>query len=55
MRQVLDVLRLGEAVSEPKLDDYGDWRIKLRRFVAGRRVQVVVAVQATRLVVVTAI
>lgn len=55
MRQVLDVLRFGEAIAGPTLDKYGDWRIKLRRFVAGRRVQVVVAVQAARLVVITTI
>lgn len=55
MRQVLETLRQGEAVSEPTKDRYGDWRLKLRRFVAGRRVQVVVAVKPDHLVVVTAI
>lgn len=44
MRQVLEVLRKGTTSSVPKLDKYGDWRITLRRLVAGRRVQVVVAV-----------
>ena len=44
MRQVMEVLKEGTAVSVPKLDPYGDWRIKLRMKVAGRRVRVVVAV-----------
>lgn len=55
MRQALEVLRIGRAISGPEMDDYGDWRIKLSRKVAGRRVQVVVAVKATHLVVVTVI
>lgn len=55
MRQVIEACRLGECVSGPTLDDYGDWRIKLRRVVAGRRVQVVVAVKEDHFVVVTAI
>ena len=46
MRSVLEVLRTGRAVGAPELDEYGDWRIKLRRRVAGRRVHVVVAVCA---------
>src|SRR4051794_20056634 len=36
MRQVLDVLRNGEAASRPLLDQYGDWRIKVRKVSAGR-------------------
>ena len=55
MRQVLEVLRHGTGTSGPTKDDYGDWRIKSRRRVAGRRVQVVVAVKEDHLVVVTAI
>lgn len=55
MRQVLEVLRHGECVSRPKLDEYGDWRIKLKRVVAGRRVQVVVAVKRHSIAVVTTI
>lgn len=42
MRQVLE--RNGEAIDGPRSDRYGDWRIKLARKVAGRRVQVVVAI-----------
>lgn len=55
MRQVLEVLKHGNVVDGPKLDPYGDWRLKLQRKVAGRRVQVVVAVGATLLSAVTVI
>jgi hypothetical protein len=55
MRQVLEVLRKGEGVSGPKKDQYGDWRIKLMKVVARRRVQVVVAVREERIFAVTVI
>ena len=55
MRQVLETLRRGAAVSSPDRDKYGDWRVKLKRRVAGRRVQVVVACKEDHVVVVTAI
>lgn len=55
MRQVLEVLRKGNAASSPVEDQYGDWRIKLKRLVAGRRVQVVVAIKVECLLIVTAI
>ena len=55
MRQVLEVLRKGIGVDGPTLDEYGDFRIKLRRKVAGRRIQVVVAVKETHFVAVTVI
>jgi hypothetical protein len=55
MRQVLDVLRNGEAIHGPTKDVWGDWRIKMRRMSAGRRVQVVVAVRPTELVAITVI
>ena len=55
MRQVLEVLREGIGVDGPTLDEYGDFRIKLRRKVAGRRIQVVVAVKETHFVAVTVI
>ena len=55
MRQFIETVRKGSAVGNPKLDQWGDWRIKLRRQVAGRRVQVVVAVKADHFVIVTAI
>ena len=46
MRSVLEVLRHGRVVGRPEEDEYGDWRMKMRRKVAGRRVYVVVAVCA---------
>lgn len=55
MRQVLDVVRNGEVVSGPTLDKYGDWRLKLKRLTAGRRVQVVVAITPKHFSVVTVI
>jgi len=55
MRQVLDTLRHGRVVSGPTKDEWGDWRVKLRRKVAGRRVQIVVVVKERHLDVVTAI
>src|SRR5579884_250259 len=45
MRDILETVRKGEGSSGPTLDQYGDWRIRMRRFVAGHRVQVVVAVR----------
>jgi hypothetical protein len=55
MRQVLEVLRSGLAIGEPRQDEWGDTRIKLQRLVAGRRVQVVVAIKEGWLDLVTAI
>jgi hypothetical protein len=55
MRQMLEVIAEGEAIDGPRLDQYGDWRIKLARKVAGRRVQVVVAVAETYFTPVTVI
>ena len=54
MRQVLETVTNGCPVGNPTLDQWGDWRIKLRRKVAGRRVQVVVAVKGDHFVAVTA-
>lgn len=54
MRHVRECLRDGEPADEPKRDKYGDWRLKLRRVVAGRKVQVVAAVKISgRVVAVT--
>ncbi len=55
MRQVLDVIKNGEPVGGPKLDQWGDWRIKLYRKTAGRKVQVVVAVKENHFDLVTVI
>lgn len=55
IRQIFDVLRFGKGIDGPTLDRFGDWRIKLSRYSAGRKVQVVVAVKKKRLEVITVI
>lgn len=55
MRQALDVLAQGEAAEIPCLDDYGDWRIRLKKVSAGRPVSLVVALHDNRVVAVTII
>ncbi len=54
-RQIFDVLRSGKGIDGPKLDQFGDWRIKLSRFTAGRTVQVVVVIKKDYLIVITVI
>lgn len=54
MRSVLEVLRKGRASGRPNLDEYGDWTITMVRKVAGRRVEVVVAVHADHIDCITA-
>ena len=53
IRLVLEVLRSGRAVGRPELDEFGDWRIRMRRKVAGQRVTVVVAVCADHIECIT--
>ena len=55
MRQVLEALRYGNVIDGPTKDQWGDWRVKLQRKVAGRQVQIVVAVKERHLDVVTVI
>lgn len=55
IRQIFDVIRNGKGCDGPTPDKYGDWRIKLKRFSAGRIVQVVVVVKAHHLEIVTVI
>jgi hypothetical protein len=55
MRQVMETLRQGSVIDGPTKDEWGDWRVKLQRRVAGRRVQIVVAVKERHLCVVTVI
>ena len=45
-RLVQVVLRQGRPVGGTELDEYGDWRIQMRRKVAGRWMHVIVAVCA---------
>jgi hypothetical protein len=53
MREILEVLSKGEGVKGPDLGEFGDYRIKLRRYVCGKRTQVVVAVRERDLSVIT--
>ena len=55
IRQIFDVLTHGKGVDGPTMDKYGDWRIKLKRFSAGRSVQVVAVVKDNYLEIVTVI
>ena len=53
MREILETLKKGEGVKGPDLDKFGDYRIKLRRCVCGKRTQVVVAIREEDLSVIT--
>lgn len=44
MRQVLETLKCGVINQGPALDDYNEWRCRVKRRVAGRLVRVVVAI-----------
>ena len=55
MREVIEALQTGEGVKGPDVDKYGDLRIKLRRYVGGKRIQVVVAVRDKDFSVITVI
>jgi hypothetical protein len=55
MRHILETIRTGSIIDGPSKDKWGDWRAKVARLVAGRRVQVVLAYKGDHLVVVTAI
>ncbi len=57
MRQTLDTLRNGTIIKGPTLDEYGEWRVTLRKRSAGRvtRVAVAIANGGNRLTVVTII
>lgn len=54
-KQIFDVLQYGKGIDGPTLDLKGDWRIKMRKYSAGRTVQVVVAVRENQLEVITVI
>lgn len=53
MRDILETIAKGEAIKGPDLDQYGDYRLKLRRCVCGKRTQVVVAVREKDFSVIT--
>ena len=46
MRQVLTAAREGQLTQDPWLDEYGDWRCKLRKRVAGKLIRVAVALES---------
>lgn len=54
MRSILEALRHGRGIGVPSLDEYGDWRIRMVRRVAGRSVAVTLAVCADHVVCITA-
>lgn len=55
MRQVLSTVQKGEITDGPNKDVHGDFRIKMRRYVAGRKVQVILALNVGKCTVVTVI
>ena len=55
MRQVLSTLQKGKIIDGPASDEFGDFRVKLKRYVAGRTIQVVVALNIGKCTVVTVI
>jgi Domain of unknown function (DUF4258) len=53
MRQVMTTVREGSINQGPTMDEYGEWRCRLRKRTAGRLVRVVVAIQPGGLLFVT--
>ena len=49
MRQVLETMKKGSVNQGPELDEYGEWRCRIHRRVAGRLVRVIVAIHEMRL------
>ena len=45
MRQVIETLKGGTINQGPARDEYGEWKCRIKRRVAGRLVRVVVAIQ----------
>lgn len=44
MRQVLETIKEGVVNQGPTMDEYGEWRCRVKRRVAGRSVRVAVAI-----------
>lgn len=55
MRQVLSALQKGEITDGPKRDSHNDFRVKMKRYVASREIQMVVALNVRKCTVVTVI
>jgi hypothetical protein len=53
MKQVLVTAEEGTINQGPTLDEYNEWRCRLKKRVAGRLVRVVVAIQAGGLLLIT--
>lgn len=53
-RSAFEVLRTGKCTHPPYKDQYGDWRVVMRRKVAGRRIFIEVAVRADCLICIAA-
>ncbi len=51
MRQVIETLKGGSINEGPEKDEYGDWRCRVKRRVAGRLVRVVVAINGESLLI----
>lgn len=48
MRQVMETIKEGVVNQGPTRDEYGEWRCRVKRRVAGRLVRVVVAISGQR-------
>ena len=46
MRQVLETIKEGVVNQGPRLDEYSEWRCRIKRRVAGQLVRVVVAISS---------
>lgn len=53
LEEILNVLRKGEIVEGPYLDEKGCWRCRVERLAAGEEITVVVAICGAELVVIT--
>ena len=47
LQQAIAVMRQGELVDDPVRDEYGGWKVTLKRHCSGKSVRVVVAVSDT--------
>jgi hypothetical protein len=48
MRQVLETIKEGVVNQVPARDEYGEWKCRIKRRVAGRTVRVVVAISSAQ-------
>ena len=55
MRQVLETLKGGSINQGPNKDEYGDWRCRVKRRVAGKLVRVVVAINDESLLILVSV